>query len=300
METALVKSNQLQVSMSNVIRESGRNLPAGLTPDEQYYFHVGDCLTIKQYEELKVKDPNSGHQGKELARYHIGNCLEHVYQLVGLTREKWPTGDFARRIARFIQDTYPFIAPEELIKAVEFGLQGKFPTTKHDGCSIFEHFGVMDLIYISDLMNAYVKFRYDKKVSVEKKIEISEMPARDRIVEMLRKDDECVKALIKEAFEKFRQEPPEQVTWLRDAWFEWLVYIGLLEYNRDVLNAKFNEMRRVRFDKTPQQCMHEVRVIAIYEMFEKLKDVENPFEIFDRCTYLNLNLLGKLRTAKNA
>lgn len=303
METAIVKHTQLQVSTSNVrvLSEESKNLPnVKLTPDEQYYFHAGDTLTIKQYETLKVKDQNAGYEGKDLARYHIGNCLEHVYQLVGLTRDKWPTGEFAKRIAKFIQDSYPFICPEELIKAVEFGLQGKFPTTKHDGKSIFEHYGVMDLIYISDLMNAYVKFRYDKKVSVDQKVEVAKLPARDQIVEMLRKDDECVKLMIKDAFEKFKADPEDKVNWLRDSWFDWLVDLGLIEYDRERLNAKFHEMRRLRFDLSKSQCMHNVRVITIYEAFEKLLTAENPFEIFERVTYLNLHLLGNLRTAKDA
>jgi hypothetical protein len=287
---AIAHSNLPQVSTSNL----------KLTEDEKYYMQLGEKYTIRQYEELKIKDTNCGFEGIDLARYHIGNCLEHVYQMVGLKKENFPTGELAKRIGKFVCDTFPFIAPDELIKAVEFGLQGKYPAVKKDGSSIFEHYQVMDLTFINEFMQAYVKFRYDKKEIVNYKIEQSKLPPRDQIIEMLKKDDISVKEMIQLAFDKYKADRDDKVDWFRTSWFDWLTYTGFIEYNRDVLNEKFKYMRS-RFPRlTPGQCKHRVRVIAIYEAFDSLIDQQSPFEIlFENNTYLNIDLLNVLHNTKN-
>lgn len=311
MPNEIVKHKELQINTSEtssvvIVGEQKAAVNLKLTADEQYYFNTDNTLTIKQYEELKVVCKNTGYKGAALARYHIGNCLMHVYQLVGLTKDKWPSGELAKSIARFIQDTYPFIAPNEIIKSVEFGLQGRFVTTNYDGRSIFEHYGVMDLIYISDILNAYVKFRYDKTVSIESKKEMEKakkIPVRQQIIEMLKKDDDTVKIMLTDAFNRYIQNPAERVNWIRDAWFEWLVDIGLLKYDKERLNAHYNAIKVKNSKMTTEQIMHEVRIIAIYELFEMIKDEPKPLNLFIDVTYINTVLLqslwqnGKQKTA---
>ncbi len=297
--------------MQTALQTTAQNLPATtfkiLNDDEKYFLKVDQEYTIKQYESLNIQDDNAGYKGSQLARYHIGNALNQVFEMVGLKKECYPSMDLSKQMARFIQETFPYISPSELITAVVFGLQGKYNNLNSDGKSIFEHYGVMDIPYINTFMQLYVKYRYEKKVSIVQKVEKSSLPTKDVVMDRLQRDDAAVKELIIQAFHQYKtfrelygeENDEERVTWLRDTWFYWLVDIGLIQYDRIKLNQLYNiVVAKRRRELNSSQCMHVVCVDQIYELFERLREQENPFEIFDHVTYLNADTYSQFGIAK--
>jgi hypothetical protein len=294
MHSALITTSNSSLQHSNTFSV------ANLTPDELYYLKLEKEYTIKQYEDLKIKDEGgSGLEGEKLARLHIGNCLLKMYELVGLKKENHPSDDLAKQISRYIQKTFPYIAPIEILKAIEMALQGKFPATRKDGSSILEHFQVMDLTYINEILQGYVKFRYDKKENALKKInEVESRPARDQIIKMLIDDDKAVKDLIIQAFNRYVADPNDRVTWLRDAWFDWLVDLEIVQYDKELLNSRFKVVRDRRPELSSKECQHLVKVHSIYDAFENIKEKENPFEIFNNVSYVSPYLINILINTK--
>lgn len=287
--------------METALARIPSNLPTTtfkLNSDELFFVKNDVEHTIKQYETLKIEDPMIGYKGAELARYHIGKALEQMFELVGLKKENYPSRELGRSFSRYIQDTFPFINPYEIVTAVEFGLQGKYNNLKSDGKSIFEHYGTMDLPFINTFLQAYVKFRYEKKIAITQKIEQSAVPNRAQAIDFLKKDDEAVKSLILEAFAQYKKAPNDKVNWLRDAWFHWLTDIGLIPYDKQKLNERFKAVKKVRWDLSPAECFHIVCVENIYEMFARLIDEAEPFNIFNNVTYVNSDTLSLLRNAK--
>lgn len=292
MQTSLTPLQQLPATTYKILND-----------DEKYFLQTETEHTIRQYETLKIKDTNSGHEGAALARYKIGMALSEVWEIIGLKKENHPSVELAKKIARYIQDTFPFITPGELVTAVIFGIQGKYVNTNSEGKSIFEHYGVMDIPYINTFMQLYVRFRYEKKVLIEQKIENAVIPTKEIIVDLMLKDDAAVKSMIIDAFNRFKADPEDKVNWLRDYWFDWLCDIGMIEYDKENLNERFREMKKksIAFDKlTNTDCIHMVCLEKIYELFETLKEDENPFEIFNTVTYLNPETYRKLGHVKQA
>lgn len=289
--------------METALAKIPSNLPTTtfkLNPDELFFINNDQKHTIKQYETLKIEDNLVGYKGAELARYHIGKALETMFELVGLKKENYPSRELGRTFARYIQDTFPFINPYEIVTAVEFGLQGKYNNLKSDGKSIFEHYGTMDLPFINTFMQAYVKFRYEKKVAITNKLENSIVPTKAEVIELMKKDDEAVKSLLREAFKQYKESPGDKVNWLRDSWFHWLTDIGMIPYDKEKLNERFRQVKKVRWDLSSGDCFHIVCVEKIYEMFARLKDEDKaePFADFDYVTYINADTYKQLGHAK--
>ncbi len=253
-------------------------ITSNLTVDEKYYAEIG--LSIKQIEEQKIADRNAGFSGAELARYRIGESLETVYGLIGLNRDRWPTKELGQKIAKFIQRNYSYLAPEEIVDAFEFAIDGKFP-------SKLEHHGTMDLIYISELLKAYVKFRYDKKESLNNKIEMSKQPTIDDVKEMMIKSDEALKNSIMEAFSFIKRGEENPFEIVMGDWFDWLVEIGFMEYDATWLNEKYNFIKKANLKWSKWQCTNFAKNLAVKKALEsKVKD-EKPFELFNSVSYVD-------------
>lgn len=291
METALIRQDHQLPTIT-----------CKLSQEEEYFYRLDKNYTIKQYADLKLKDVNSEYKGEELARYHIGNALQKMYELIGVPRENWPEGETARRIAKYIQRTFPFIAPIEIIDSVEFALQEKFPIKRKDGSTMLDHYRQVNLKFISEFLQAYVKWRYEKKAKLIEKIGDGKAPPYHIIVDMLIKDDQVVKQAIKEAFELYKKAEPENkkdhLLFIRDIWFDFMVDTGIIKYDSVELNQKYKTIRESNHKISSADAKHQVRMFAMAQAFDKLIDVENPFEIFNHTTYVSWNVLKLYHSGK--
>lgn len=280
-----------------VVNHQLPRITSKLNPEEEYFLQIDTVYTIKQYADLKLKDPNSQYVGEDLARYHIGNALLKMYEMIGLPKESHPDKEAARTIARYIQRTFPFITPREIVDSVEFALQEKFPIKRKDGTTLLDHFRSMNLKFISEFLHTYVKWRYEKKQKLLDKIDSDKAPAYHVICEMMLRDDAAVKGAIKEAFEVYKRAENgkyEHLQYLRDIWFTFMVDVGLVKYNRDELNQKYRDLLARNAKMTKTEAMNACRVYAIGQAFEELRMEQNPFEIFERVSYFSWNILYSL------
>lgn len=271
-------------------------ITSNLTQVERYFLELRDSMSIAQYEKTNAKDKNSGYAGAELARYLIGQSLEQIYEMIGLQRDRWPGGPLAKKIAKFIQDTYGFITPQELIDTVTFALQEKFPTVINN-ISILECHGTMDLLWIKNLLSAYVKWRYENKLKAEQKIEKIEEAAHltpEQVLARKIKSDAAVKQIISDCFKAWT-EKEEHNPWepLMAGYFPWLVDIGLIEYDRQWLNEKFKAVKENNLKWGAVRCQEYVKVLAVLNGFAKLREQENPFEIFNRICYVETTIQNR-------
>jgi hypothetical protein len=289
-----------------VIEKQNHQLPAitcKLNTDEQYFFKLDQYYTIKQYEDLKLFDPNSAYKGEELARYHIGNALEIMYGLLGVAQKNFPSKDLARRIAKFIQRTYTYISPKEIFESVEFALQDKFSRKRKDGTDILTHYQVVDLKFISDILNEYVKWRYSKKIDLENKIEretkilTSKNPDYLTVMARFQKDDAAAKDCLVKAFDEYKSGSENWNRWINPSWFEWVR--DLIELpDREQLNERFRYLKSIKFRTTDDDLKIEVKYWAIEKGFESIKDKEDPLEILNRISYLSYGALEWYHSTK--
>lgn len=274
METGIVKTEQPQLPTIT-----------SLSKDELYFLQVQGDYTIRQYISLKVKDPVSGHAGEQLAQYLVGNAITLMCKMLGIKKEGQPDAQLGRIIAKYIVDTFHYIRPREITDAIEFALQNKFPIGKKDGGTLLDHYGIIDLKFISDFLNAFVKWRYDKTQSVEDKIKkAGSKLTYSVLIDMMIRDDKVLKDAIVGAFEAFKNKPDHfqsiKEFWFRDVWFDWYVEIGLIPYDREFLNDMFRKIKaggNITSDQAKQRARAAMIEKAFSEMekkdFDKLNDV---------------------------
>jgi hypothetical protein len=272
MSNELTKTNQLPTITSK------------LSLEEKYFLQLNEKHTIDQYDKLNIKDANAGYSGAELARYHIGNNLETFYGIVGLPKERWPSKELSKTISKFIQKTYGYIAPVEIIDAVEMALQGRFVVN-------LEHHGTMDLIYINEILAAYSKYRYQKKGELEKKLESKHM-TKEEFVQKLIKSDEVIKDMIITSFNNHKDKKDNPYDLIMAGWFEWLVEIGFMKYETEWLRDKYRTIKSQNHEWSELMWENQVKLLAIRKAFdEKIEkmDTDNPFKCFEFVCYLDLN-----------
>lgn len=249
--------------------------------EESYFLTVGQETTISQYDQNKIKDPNTGYEGEELARYHIGNALVTFYKMVGIPNERMPDKDLNKQIAKYIQKTYHYLVPTEIITSLEFALQGKYVVN-------LEHHGTMDLIYVDQFLSAYSKYRYDKKFLLQQKME--QQSVFDKVAANMIKSDKAVKDGIIASYFNYQKGCDNDYDVLLPNWFEWMVDIGLIPYDREWLTNKYKDLKHEKHDWTPLQREGYTKLLFIQKCFAEMIEakVEKPFDLFAHVSYLDV------------
>jgi len=296
--TAIVQHQQQQpTTFSYGLIRPGvlEKLPIQLSPDEEIYYRLELEYLISEYEKQNLSYGKL--KGQELARYHIGLALESFYEMLGLKKENYPSKPLAKAIAKYIQQTFHYITPSEIVQAVVFAMQEKFKIP-HD--HPLDHYQVMDLKFINRILQAYVKFRYSVKYSLNEKIEAikSETPKAE-LIELLLKEDKAVKDIITEMFTRYKADPTERLPWFREEWFSWLSDSGFIKRESDQMNQTYKEIVHSHHHKIGAQARAEVVLIFVYKWFESIQSDPNALSFLNTLTYLSPSYHQKLQHAKS-
>lgn len=271
-----------QRTTSGLVRHTATDRPI------DFYKRVLKQYTIRQYIEQDIASENLRFRGRELALYHIGDALIHVYQLVGLRPDNYPKGDTPGILGNYLVDSFPFLAPEEIYQAFVYALQEKYKVPGEG----LEHYQVIDAKYLTRVLRAYERYSFDQKKLAEVTLAQESQDHRQELIDKIRKNDQAVKRLIRLAYEKIDNgEDVDLGEILREDYYHWLIDNELME--RPMLSSFAEKFYREAMKFTTIETKALNREIKLYFLNKWLIDLKfsnaatKRFERMETIKYIN-------------
>lgn len=210
--------------------------------------------------------------GDMWCRYKIGQTMELCYKMVGFPKDKYPVKEEAKLIGLNIQKYFKSLSIKEILYAFELSVHGVIHVN-------IEHYHTIGVKYISAILSAYMKYKYNKMKVIESKLDNHLKNHYTDYIKSTIADDKAIKKILISSYKKYLIEKSyDNNNILIPNCYIFLDTIGLINYtnkeknefvskakNINKANSLIIKLAHSQYSSDKQLAMK----LAVYDYFEK-------------------------------